>query len=91
MSLNDENFENDIKIEQYIKNLPFRYNLDFTDFLWELLIRKCILRNACTLYIYLSICKISLILAENSNYFEMTECIHTVLKEILINDRSVQV
>lgn len=47
MNLNEENFENDIQIEEYIKNLPFRYNLDFTDFLWELLIRKCTLRNAC--------------------------------------------
>ncbi|CAK9820944.1 Protein zwilch homolog [Anthophora plagiata] len=36
--LNEENLENDVKIQQYIQGLPFRYNLDFTDFLWDLLI-----------------------------------------------------
>ncbi|XP_076389988.1 protein zwilch homolog isoform X2 [Megachile rotundata] len=34
----EENFENGIRIQQYIQNLPHRYSLDFTDFLWELLI-----------------------------------------------------
>lgn len=40
---NEESIENNIKIEQYIQGLPFRYNLDFTDFLWELIISECIL------------------------------------------------
>ncbi|XP_043529709.1 protein zwilch homolog isoform X1 [Frieseomelitta varia] len=63
---NEENTENDMKIHQCIESLSFRYNLDFTDFLWELLIK-------------------------NSNYFEMTKCIHTVLEEIIINDCLPQV
>lgn len=40
---NEDNFENNIQIQQYIQNLPYRYNLDFTDFLWELVISKYIL------------------------------------------------
>ncbi|OAD62750.1 Protein zwilch like protein [Eufriesea mexicana] len=59
--LNEENLGNDIKIHKYVQSLPFRHNLDFTDFLWELLI-------------------------QNSNYFEMTKCIHIVLEEIIINN-----
>ncbi|XP_029044330.2 uncharacterized protein LOC114876721 [Osmia bicornis bicornis] len=63
---NEDNFENNIKIQQYIQNLPYRYNLDFTDFLWELVIM-------------------------NSNYIEMTKCIHSVFKEIIVNGTLVQV
>ncbi|XP_060821588.1 protein zwilch homolog isoform X1 [Bombus pascuorum] len=37
---NEENLENDTKLHQYIQSLPFRHNLDFTDFLWELLIKN---------------------------------------------------
>ncbi|XP_078034904.1 uncharacterized protein LOC144468948 [Augochlora pura] len=61
----DENLENTIKIQDYVKNLPFRYNLDFTDILWDLLIK-------------------------NSNYFEMTKCIHTVLKDVAVNEYFAQ-
>lgn len=52
--LNKENLENEIKIYQCIENLPLRHNLDFTDFLWELLISKYILTNK-YLYSYLYI------------------------------------
>ncbi|XP_076238865.1 uncharacterized protein LOC143182022 [Calliopsis andreniformis] len=38
--INEESIEDNINIEQYIQNLPFRYNLDFTDFLWELIIKN---------------------------------------------------
>ncbi|XP_017886891.1 protein zwilch homolog [Ceratina calcarata] len=38
--LNGEEVDTDIRIYQYIENLPFRSNLDFTDFLWELLIKN---------------------------------------------------
>ncbi|KAK9307901.1 hypothetical protein QLX08_001957 [Tetragonisca angustula] len=37
---NEENTQNDVKIRQCIESLSFRYNLDFTDFLWELLIKN---------------------------------------------------
>ncbi|KOC63496.1 Protein zwilch like protein [Habropoda laboriosa] len=36
--LNEENLENDVNIQQSVQSLPFRCNLDFTDFLWDLLI-----------------------------------------------------
>ncbi|XP_076628981.1 protein zwilch homolog [Colletes latitarsis] len=36
----NECLDNNLKIEQYIEQLPGRYNLDFTDFLWELLIKN---------------------------------------------------
>ncbi|KZC14119.1 Protein zwilch like protein [Dufourea novaeangliae] len=64
--INEENLENTVQIKQCIQALPFRYNLDFTDFLWELLIK-------------------------NSNYFDMTKCIHTVLEEIIMNECFAQV
>ncbi|XP_031848590.1 protein zwilch homolog [Nomia melanderi] len=38
--VDEENVENSVKIKQCLKNLPFRYNLDLTDFLWELLIKN---------------------------------------------------
>ncbi|XP_061929641.1 protein zwilch homolog isoform X2 [Apis cerana] len=38
--LNEENLENEIRIYQCVENLPLRHNLDFTDFLWELLIKN---------------------------------------------------
>ncbi|XP_053978515.1 protein zwilch homolog [Hylaeus volcanicus] len=40
MDFANECLENDMKIEQYIQNLPLRYNLDLTDVLWELLIKN---------------------------------------------------
>lgn len=42
---NEENTENDMEIRQCIESLSFRHNLDFTDFLWELLISEYILFN----------------------------------------------
>ncbi|XP_076174873.1 protein zwilch homolog [Ptiloglossa arizonensis] len=66
MNFVDECSENNVKIEQYIQNLPFRYNLDLTDYLWELLIK-------------------------NTNYFEMTKCIHTILEEIITNESFTQI
>ncbi|XP_076379095.1 protein zwilch homolog isoform X1 [Megalopta genalis] len=62
----EENLENTIKIQDYLQNLPFRYNLDLTDILWDLLIK-------------------------NSNCFEMTKCIHTVLKEVAESEYFAQV
>ncbi|XP_014610161.1 PREDICTED: uncharacterized protein LOC106790035 [Polistes canadensis] len=61
-----ETDENNMKLKQCIEAAIFRPNLDFTDFMWELLI--------CT-----------------STYIQMTECMHKILKEILLGECQPQV
>ncbi|XP_076656487.1 protein zwilch homolog [Halictus rubicundus] len=36
----EENLESTVKMREELKNLPSRYNLDLTDFLWDLLIKN---------------------------------------------------
>ncbi|XP_043495294.1 uncharacterized protein LOC122519709 isoform X2 [Polistes fuscatus] len=60
-----ETDENNMKLKQCIEAAVFRPNLDFTDFMWELLI--C-----------------------SSTYTQMTECMHKILKEILVGDYQPQ-
>ncbi|XP_076288778.1 protein zwilch homolog isoform X2 [Lasioglossum baleicum] len=64
--MSEGNLENTVKIKEELRNLPSRYNLDLTDFLWDLLIK-------------------------NSNYIEMTKCIHSVLNEIVVNECFAQI